>query len=197
MPRKVFRRDNFATQREWLYFCLEFDLQICVGCQHCARRRPPHGSQDWYCDDCPPAVHRDLWESIRSGRDVGTVCGVCGETVRIRDCWISEDCQRLYCEKHLEPIRAADRFRFTRRYLERGGDNERLFARVRALKGHLRSANCSGCSFNGRAIYREGRILEIDRGGRSCDCAPDALNCAGIDADAASEVDPTPRAPSS
>lgn len=182
---KVFSRERFSTQKEWLYFALEYDLEICWGCRAQARRRPPPSSKPleaWYCPSCPDPVHGALWEAIRTGRDTEVTCELCADSVPLRNCWISDDCLRLYCAHHLEPLRIRDRLRFTVDFLrsERGG--EKIDApRSDRLKAHLERADCGSCAFNGRGIYAGDRLVEVDRGDRRCDCAPDALNCAGIE----------------
>lgn len=185
--QRVFQEKNFPCRRDWLLFCLEYDLRICDGCRRRAARRPGgiQGHRPWHCEECASSVHVDLWESIRSGRDAGTTCGLCEAQVSIRDCWISEDCQRLYCKKHLQPLQPRDRFRLTARYLRQGGapatvDREDLLERVHAIREHVRESACDRCPFNGRGIYHHGDLVEVERGEGKCDCAPDTLNCAGL-----------------
>ena len=99
---KVFRRTSFRNMKEWIYFCLEFDLELCVGCFSNAHKRCGDEFESWYCGDCAPPIHRDLLRAIQQRSNVATHCHLCGDETPLRDSWISEDCQRLYCSKHLE-----------------------------------------------------------------------------------------------
>lgn len=183
---KFFRSDEFRTRKEWIYFCLEYDLQICDGCFGRARRRESGVTRrsPWFCDLCHPPVHSDLLHALRTRENVRTHCHLCGLETSIRDCWISEDCMRVYCSRHLKPLRKSDRYRLTQRYLKRKVTVPReatLHEPIDRLRDHLQSVDCANCSFNATAIYDGNRLVEIDAGHRSCDCAPDTLNCAGIE----------------
>ena len=183
---KVFKEENFRNTRDWIYFCVEFDLQLCQGCHSRARRRPAapaDAERAWFCGSCPAPLHPDLMLALETRRNVQTRCELCKSPVSLRDCWISEDCQRLYCREHLEPLRKRDRFRMTRRFLQvryRSQPRE-IPRRLQSLARHADEADCDACAFNGQAIYDGDRLLEIDRGPRRCDSAPDTLNCGGIE----------------
>lgn len=117
---RVFEASQFKTTKDWIYFCLEFDLAVCCGCRSKASRRSePESRADWYCDSCEPAIHPDLWRVIQTRQNVRTHCDLCGEETDVKDCWISDDCRRLYCASHLEPLRVEDRYRMARQYLQR------------------------------------------------------------------------------
>ncbi|MEM7166847.1 MAG: hypothetical protein AAF581_15395 [Planctomycetota bacterium] len=105
---RIFEQSGFGSTKEWIYFCLEFDLQLCDGCLGRARKRPA-AAHSWYCSDCNPVVHPDLIRAVRTRQNVVTTCELCDAQVPVGECWISEDCQRLYCGKHLQPIADADR----------------------------------------------------------------------------------------
>ncbi len=119
---RIFEAQSFATMKEWVYFCVEFDLQVCPGCQCKSRRRPSAEDEyvaTWYCQNCKPPIHPDLADVLQQQSDKKTCCDLCGRTVPVKDCWISDDCQRLYCASHLEPVRVEDRYRMARQYLQR------------------------------------------------------------------------------
>lgn len=105
---KVFERARFGSNKEWIYFCLEYDLQLCDGCLGHARKRETQQAT-WYCDSCQPVVHPDLIQAVRTKQNILTACDLCAEQVPLSDCWISEDCQRLYCSAHLRPLAEEDR----------------------------------------------------------------------------------------
>ena len=181
-----FKAENFRTSREWIYFCVEFDLDLCHGCHTRARKRPGERPSPWYCDSCEPQFHPDLLHALESRENVKTRCDLCHKRVPIKSCWISEDCRRLYCASHLKPLRKADRFRLARRYLKvryrAGGDRTRLETSLGRLASHAHGVDCESCAFNTRGIYDGNRLVEVDRGTRRCDSTPDTLNCGGIEA---------------
>lgn len=115
---RIFEASNFKTTKDWIYFCLEFDLSVCGGCRCRARKRDSEVT-DWFCDSCEPPIHPDLWKVIQSRQNVRTQCDLCGEQVEVKDCWVSDDCRRLYCATHLEPLKVEDRYRMARQYLQR------------------------------------------------------------------------------
>lgn len=160
-PVRLFYRERFRTTKEWIYFCLEFGLQLCDGCFAVARKGP--SDEPWQCGDCRPQLHPDLVAALRLGENVMTSCDLCAEEVALRDCWISDDCQRLYCASHLEPLRTPGRVLVcsnsgaqtrTGRWIRRE-TSQRPMPRLRARRGVSR-VSC-------RAIYDGDRILELDR----------------------------------
>ena len=125
-PRREFRRESFGCVRDWVHFCVEFDLKLCHGC----RRRARIGigaPKEWNCTECAKApvrtsalpLHPDLWRALVAGEETETDCPVCRKVVPLRRCWISEDARRLYCAEHLRPIETADRLERAGRWLER------------------------------------------------------------------------------
>lgn len=99
---RVFEKSRFATMRDWFYFCVEYDLEICNGCQQRARKKKEDDETDWRCDECPHSVHHDLWHAIRSGRDTDTTCDECGRVIPLKDARVSADCLTLTCATHQE-----------------------------------------------------------------------------------------------
>lgn len=190
---RTFTAESFRTPREWIYFCIEFDLEICNRCHRRARKRGD-GEAEWQCRDCEPQFHPALIEVLATRRNVATTCHLCQAEIAIRDGWISEDCRRIYCSAHLKPLTKDDRFRLARRYLRarlRPRDAagpapgtsraDRLTEPMHRLAEHYDAVDCESCAFNAVGIYDGDRLIEIDRGARSCDCAPDTLNCANLE----------------
>ncbi|MCI0650963.1 MAG: hypothetical protein L0Z55_03675 [Planctomycetes bacterium] len=191
-PAKLFRAEFFESKRDWLHFAVEFDLELCDGCQRTGRRRPAAEASErspWFCPDCAPPFHPDLIRALRTRANVRTRCMLCQSEVAIGDCWVSEDCQRLYCASHLQPLRALDRMRMAKHLLEARsgadlrGDRLAMERQISRLDRHLQSVDCSTCSFNGRGIYDGETLLEVDRGEHRCDSAPDAFHCGDLDAE--------------
>ena len=179
---KIFSAEKFRHQRDWLYFCFEYDLAVCEGCQNRAIRRKDSPTELYFCQGCEPAMHPDLILALRTQKNVTTRCGLCHESVALKDCWISEDCRRLYCAEHLQPLKQVDRFQLARHYLQaRVRGERRAQDSLRQLERHSLRVDCGSCSFNALGVYDGDRLVEIDRTARACDCAPDTLNCADID----------------
>ncbi len=186
---RTFAAESFRTPREWIYFCVEYDLEICAGCHQRARRRESADPGGWSCGACVPQYHPALIEALALRENVATECDLCQASISIRDGWISEDCQRIYCASHLKPLTKEDRFKLTRRYLRARlqpessagrGPESCLTSPMNRLTEHYDRVDCESCEFNAMGIYDGERLVEIDRGGRSCDCAPDTLNCANM-----------------
>ncbi|HIA28614.1 MAG TPA: hypothetical protein EYN79_10985 [Planctomycetes bacterium] len=190
--KTIFQVESFKSPKQWIYFCVEFDLEVCVRCHRQARKKEPgQRSAPWRCQRCDhPAsdalpIHDALWQLVDSRVATRLSCDLCGEQVSIRDCWVSDDCQRLYCSRHLRRVETADRLRLVHRHLSRwsGGRNgvpttENSWREQ--VESHFKSSPCFSCGFNSRAVYDGDRLVEIDRDRRRCSSAPDALNCAGV-----------------
>lgn len=200
--RREFQVENFSSVRDWVHFCVEFDLKICSCCR--GRARISAGApSEWNCSACeqspplsPLPIHPDLWRTLVTRQPTRSTCPVCQERIPLSDCWISEDARRLYCARHLRPIETRDRLRLVTAALDSigccrenptdaRGDRSGLpldSAHARdQLAGHLRGDRCGTCPHNGKAIYQQGRLVEIDGDRRRCTTSPDALNCADID----------------
>jgi hypothetical protein len=184
---RVFQRQSFRSVKEWVYFTIEYDLELCDVCHDRARPRTEEKpSEEWTCDGCEPGIHPDLWFSLRRRESLKTRCDLCHDEVDLRECWISEDCRRLYCVRHLKPLRGEDRYRQVRRFLgqwfrPRGRTRHDVSDLLIETDRHLRTVDCNRCTFNVRGIYDGDRLVELDREERACCSAPDTLNCAGLE----------------
>ena len=188
----VFQVDSFKSPKQWIYFCFEFDLEVCAGCRRQARKKVDSDPlTPWQCDRCeqhccdPLAVHEAISTVIDTRKATDLHCDLCAEKVSIRDCWVSEDCQRLYCSRHLKRLECRDRVRLTHSHLNRwsGGRNGSPITANswrQKVDSHFSNSRCTGCEFNTRAVYDGEKLIEIDRDRRLCSSAPDSLNCAGI-----------------
>ncbi len=190
--RREFRRESFKSSRDWVHFCAEFDLRICQSCRR--RSRIAIGiTGRWECRSCvehgcrdPLPLHPDLWKALREGEESTYHCPICREATPLSRAWISEDARRLYCRHHLKPISTADRIEKVSQHLKVVSiqDPRQLTKcpeRIEKLQEHLSRDRCQRCRFNGSAIYRGRKLVEIDADRRRCISSPDALNCAGID----------------
>ncbi|MGE3166428.1 MAG: hypothetical protein AB7O52_16115 [Planctomycetota bacterium] len=165
VPR-VFRCESFPSKKDWVYFCLEFDLEICDGCFGRARRRRGDGHGPWFCSGCEPPLHTDLMLAIRTRSNVKSTCDYCGKETELKSAWISEDCARLYCSEHLEPVRAADIDRVVREETRTPLPAPRWVIRESTRRISARRNGVSPPSPSYRAIYDGDRVIELDRGFR-------------------------------
>lgn len=165
VPR-VFRCESFSSKKDWVYFCLEFDLEICDGCFVRARRRRPEAKTPWFCSECEPPLHEDLLLAIRTRTNVTTTCHHCGKETELKNAWISEDCTRLYCSDHLEPIRAADAQRIAVEESRAERPAPRWIVRESTRRISARRNGVSPPCPSYRAIYDGDRVIELDRGMR-------------------------------
>jgi len=119
---RTFESTSFRSMKEWIYFCVEFDLEICRGCHCRARKKAVSASgyrEPFHCADCRPAMHPDLWQAITTQSNVTTRCASCDRSVAVKECWISDDCQRLYCAEHVKPLEVESRYRMARQHPQR------------------------------------------------------------------------------
>ena len=187
-PRREFRAESFSCTRDWVHFCVEFDLVICGSCR--GRSRLRIGAPDeWRCTACagatpraPLPIHPDLWRALSRGTETEADCPICRSSVPLRKLWISEDARELYCTDHLKPIETADRLAAARQHLSPGRKRDSTVPKTWIdLAHHLRGNRCGRCPFNGRAIYDRGRMVALDRDRKTCTSVPDALNCADLE----------------
>lgn len=160
---RTFKSENFRSKKEWIYFCLEFDLELCDGCCSRARKRRPEASEtSWYCSSCKPSLHPDLLQAIRTRSNVSTSCDLCGKETDLRDCWISEDCERVYCSAHLEPVRAVDHDRIEPETVTASRTSARWTVRESSRRVSARINGASPPRHSIRAIYDGDRVIELD-----------------------------------
>ena len=187
-PRREFRAESFPSTRDWVHFCVEFDLVICHCCRSRSRLRIG-APRDWACRECqsarpraPLPIHPDLWRALTSGEETAADCPICRTSVPLRKLWISEDARSLYCREHLKPIETTDRLTAARDQLRRATIGSTSADQTwLQLAQHLRGNRCGRCPFNGRAIYDRGQLVAWERDRTTCTSVPDALNCANLD----------------
>lgn len=184
---RIFNHTHFASRKEWIYFCLEFDLQLCDRCMAQSRRRPRSPVSTgpvppWICCQCVPPLHPDLAQAVRTRENVTTTCHLCQQSVALEDCWISEDCQRLYCSTHLRPAAWEDvqTPAASRPSIHRAGARGAPAAREPARMSRIDPAT-AGWTQRPWGIYDGPRLIEMDptelaRWRRE---APDPVRCRG------------------
>ena len=96
---RVFDADAFANRREWLLFCLEFELELCHACHLRACKSP--GREIWYCATCRPPLHPSLIEALHGHADPTARCRTCHRSIPLPEGYLSADARDFYCRAHV------------------------------------------------------------------------------------------------